>query len=480
MPRLALALSCLSFALISLSIPGAASAQPAAQLDAFRPAVDSRGYLSLNGSSVLGHEEMSFGLGSLEWGRHLSSSIDNVVSATLVAAVGLRLGPVPLELGASMPFVIASGVTDTQSLGDAGVHLKLHAAPHLAAIASVYVPTGPGAHGATPQLLAVADTALGRWRFAGTAGVRLAAGMDGMATTTDVPLGIAAAWGVLPERFELVGEVFGAVRPSERGFHQLEALAGVKLYLAKNSYLSLGAGRGMVAEDGSPDLRAVIGIVFEPKAGARSTTYVPEPDWAPPRAPRVATSDFPDRDNDGIRDDLDKCPDDPENYNGYQDEDGCPDEPGDNAFVVDRDDGCTKAGAVDGTDCPDRVIVTGSSIVTLRSIEFEFDKAVIQKRSYPILDHVAQALKDNPDIELVEVQGHTDERGDDAYNLELSDRRAAAVVAYLKDQGIELERLSSQGYGETVPLVHGHDERAWAQNRRVEFHIRKRGGEILP
>ena len=472
MPRLVIALPC-------LLISATALAQPAAQLDEFRPAVDSRGYLSLNGSSVLGHEEVSFGLGSLEWGRHLSGTIDNVVSATLVAAMGLELGPVPLELGASMPFVISSGDTDTQGVGDAGLHLKLHAAPHLAAIASLYVPTGPGDHGVTPQLLAVADIGFGRFRFAANGGVRLAAGMDGMASTTQVPLGAAIAFGVVPEKFELVGEVFGALQPSDAKFHQLEALAGVKLYLAKNSYMSLGAGRGLVDETGNPDFRALIGIVFEPKAGMHAATYVPEEDWTPPSAPRVAQNDFPDRDNDGIRDDLDKCPDDPENYNGYQDEDGCPDEPGDAAFVTDRDDGCTKSGPVDGADCPDRVIVTKSTIVTLKSIEFEFDKAVIQKRSYPILDHVAQALKDNPDIQLVEVQGHTDERGDDAYNLDLSDRRAAAVVTYLAGQGIAVERLMSQGYGETVPLVREHNEAAWTKNRRVEFHIRKRNGEIL-
>ena len=88
MPRLVFALPC-------LLVSAAAGAQPA-QLDEFHPAVDSRGYLSLNGSTVLGHEELSFGLGSLEWGHHMSGTVDNVVAATLVAAMGLRLGPVPL------------------------------------------------------------------------------------------------------------------------------------------------------------------------------------------------------------------------------------------------------------------------------------------------------------------------------------------------------------------------------------------------
>lgn len=471
MPRLVFALPC-------LLVSGVANAQPA-QLDEFHPAVDSRGYLSLNGSTVLGHEELSFGLGSLEWGHHMSGTVDNVVAATLVAAMGLRLGPVPLEIGASIPFVITSGEGDTQGIGDAGLHTKIHVVHHLAVIASAYFPTGAGKHGVTPQALAAIDTQIGPWGFAVNGGIRLAAGMDEMSATTQVPLGFAAAYAIVPEKFELVGEVYGALQPSDNRFHQLEALGGVKLYLAKNSYLSLGAGRGLVEATGNPDFRALIGIVFEPKAAMHATTYVPASDgWSPP-AQRVANNDFPDRDNDGIRDDLDKCPDDPENYNGYQDEDGCPDSPADGDFVVDRDPGCTKAGPVDGTDCPNRVIVGQTTIVTLKSIEFEFDKAIIQKQSLPILDNVAQALKDNPDIELVEVQGHTDERGDDEYNLDLSNRRAGAVVTYLKQQTVDGDRLTSQGYGETVPLLNEHTERAWKMNRRVEFHIRKRAGEII-
>ena len=115
------------------------------------------------------------------------------------------------------------------------------------------------------------------------------------------------------------------------------------------------------------------------------------------------------------------------------------------------------------------MIVKQTAIITLDTIEFEFDKAIIQRRSYPILDAVAAALHDNPDIQLVEVKGHTDERGDDAYNLDLSNRRAAAVVAYLTEHGIDADRLTSTGYGETMPIDPSHTEAAWAKNRRVEF-----------
>ncbi len=462
MPRLALVSCCLLLATTTT-----ASAEPP---------VDSRGYLTLNGSSMLDHAELSFGLGSLEWNRHPSATVDDVMSATLVGAIGLRLGPVPLELGASMPFTITNGgpgMPDSQGVGDAGFHAKVRLARlgrvGVAAIGSVFAPTSAGDHAMSPQLLGVVDANLGRWRLALNGGVRKQT--LGMSETV-APVGVALAWALAPEKFELVGEVSGNLGGTQR---QMAALGGVKLYLAKNSYLSLGAGRGIATADGTSDFRALIGIVFEPKAAVRAGARI-EDDGDPMPRTQVAKNDFPDRDNDGIRDDLDKCPDEPENYNGYQDEDGCPDSDADADKEWLKDEGCRQ----DDTACKrNRVIVGDSTMTPLRSIEFEYDKAVIRPSSYPILDAVVQAFIDHPDIELVEVRGHTDERGDDAYNMDLSDRRAAAVVEYLTQHGTPAERLTSTGFGETMPLDRRHNEAAWAKNRRVEFQIRKRGGKIM-
>jgi len=123
------------------------------------------------------------------------------------------------------------------------------------------------------------------------------------------------------------------------------------------------------------------------------------------------------------------------------------------------------------------VVVTDTKIEILDKVYFEYNKAVIKSESFPILDAVAATLEGNPDIQLVEVQGHTDERGNDAYNLALSDKRAKAVVKYLTDKGIEADRLSGQGYGETQPIDQHHNESAWAKNRRVEFLILKRSND---
>ena len=78
---------------------------------------------------------------------------------------------------------------------------------------------------------------------------------------------------------------------------------------------------------------------------------------------------------------------------------------------------------------------------------------------------------------MIEIQGHTDERGSDAYNLNLSKRRAASVRRYLEGKGVSKSRLQSEGYGERKPLNKAHNAKAWAENRRVEFLIIKRADE---
>src|SRR4029078_2247159 len=113
-----------------------------------------------------------------------------------------------------------------------------------------------------------------------------------------------------------------------------EAIGGVKVYLARNSFLSLGGGAGFTGKAGSPQARAFIGSVFEPNIG--------------------------DRDGDGLKDDVDDCPDKPEDFDHFQDEDGCPEPDNDRDGILDEDDDCpnvpeTKNGFQDEDGCPDGV-----------------------------------------------------------------------------------------------------------------------------
>jgi outer membrane protein OmpA-like peptidoglycan-associated protein len=109
--------------------------------------------------------------------------------------------------------------------------------------------------------------------------------------------------------------------------------------------------------------------------------------------------------------------------------------------------------------------------ITLRGIYFDFDQATIKPESKPALEAAARMLNENPTIN-VEIQGHTDSKGSDSYNLSLSDRRAASVVAYLvQNLGIDMSRLTSRGYGESMPIATNDTDAGRALNRRVEFKI---------
>jgi outer membrane protein OmpA-like peptidoglycan-associated protein len=109
--------------------------------------------------------------------------------------------------------------------------------------------------------------------------------------------------------------------------------------------------------------------------------------------------------------------------------------------------------------------------ITLRGIYFDFDQSTIKPESRPALEAAAKMLTENPTIN-VEIQGHTDSKGSDSYNLSLSDRRAASVVAYLvQNLGIDPSRLTSKGYGESMPIATNDTDTGRALNRRVEFKI---------
>lgn len=190
----------------------------------------------------------------------------------------------------------------------------------------------------------------------------------------------------------------------------------------------------------------------------------------------------PDNDNDGILDGRDACPDQPEDFDGDEDTDGCPDAARDRdgdglADDVDRcvDQPETVNSYMDEDGCPDTapqfVRITPEKIEISEKIQFATGKARILSESFPVLDSVAQVMRDYPSLR-VQVEGHTDSDGSDSLNLRLSQQRADAVRAYLVEQGrISPERLESIGYGETRPIDTNRTTDGKANNRRVEFRI---------
>jgi OOP family OmpA-OmpF porin len=200
-----------------------------------------------------------------------------------------------------------------------------------------------------------------------------------------------------------------------------------------------------------------------------------------------------DADGDGVADDADQCPDTP--AGASVNESGCEND-ADGDGVVDRLDQCpdTPAGTqVDEKGCPlpeppkegCRAPAPGQPIdlegcatgeaVVLKGVNFEVNSSRLTANAKVILNQVADSLAGAPGMR-VEIGGHTDAQGSDAFNLKLSDRRAQAVKDYMVSRGIGADRLESKGYGETQPVDSNDTAEGRELNRRVEMKILEGGG----
>ncbi|MFH1624524.1 MAG: OmpA family protein [Pseudomonadota bacterium] len=208
-----------------------------------------------------------------------------------------------------------------------------------------------------------------------------------------------------------------------------------------------------------------------------------------PPGVRVDRSGCPlDSDGDGVYDDRDQCPDTPK---GVQvDESGCPPDSDGDGVYDDRDQcpdtpkgvkvdkqGCPLDTDADGVydykdacpDTPQGATVDRRGCWVLRGVNFDTDKWDIKPIDHSILDEVVSILGKNPKL-MLEVQGHTDNKGTAAHNQSLSERRAQAVMEYLIEKGIAKDRLNAVGYGLTKPAATNETSKGRAQNRRVELN----------
>ena len=178
-----------------------------------------------------------------------------------------------------------------------------------------------------------------------------------------------------------------------------------------------------------------------------------------------------DSDGDGVFDYLDQCPNTPAKAIGYTDEHGCElDSDGDG--VPDYKDECPfVAGVPANKGCPEiKREVRQLLQKAMQGIEFETGKATIKKKSYPLLDKIAETFIENANY-IIEVQGHTDNTGKDEVNKKLSQTRANAVMDYLVKKGVEAERMTAVGYGPDKPIADNKTKEGRQKNRRVEFII---------
>jgi uncharacterized repeat protein (TIGR01451 family) len=326
----------------------------------------------------------------------------------------------------------------------------------------------------------------------------------------------------------------------------LETLAGATYDFTGDAQLFAGAGVGLRKGYGTPDWRGLVGLRMgfgrshepapkppeldrdgdgipdvadrcpdqpEDRDGFEDQDGCPDPDndkdGVLDRDDRcinepglAALRGCPDRDGDGIPDIDDRCPDQPEDKDGFEDTDGCPDpdndkdgvpdvadacplEPGPAANkgcpdpdrdvdgVPDRLDNCPDVkGSPDNAGCPEKQLVKigDDRLDILEGVHFKTDLAVIEPHSYPVLDNVVAVLKAHGQLKI-QIEGHTDSKGDPAYNKKLSQRRADAVVAYLVGKGIAADRLTAIGFGEERPIADNNTPDGRAQNRRVVFTV---------
>jgi outer membrane protein OmpA-like peptidoglycan-associated protein len=180
----------------------------------------------------------------------------------------------------------------------------------------------------------------------------------------------------------------------------------------------------------------------------------------------------PDKDNDGVPDKIDKCPE----VFGIVKFQGCPDR--DNDSVPDYMDDCPDTpGMVKFKGCPDPNEVQKKSIdytisFKAQSIFFQTAKFNILPASYKILDDIAEIIKVNPELVFL-IEGHTDTRGGELYNLELSKNRASAVAEYLVSKGVGRGLIESTGFGMKYPIADNRTDSGRSKNRRVDITVKR-------
>jgi outer membrane protein OmpA-like peptidoglycan-associated protein len=188
----------------------------------------------------------------------------------------------------------------------------------------------------------------------------------------------------------------------------------------------------------------------------------------------------PDQDDDGdnIADASDRCPREPEDTDSFEDEDGCPDPDNDQDTFLDTDDQCPNDGEIingnlDYDGCPDEGLIEmrNDRIVLEERVLFDFERARIKTAAKPILDAIVKLFLQHPEWIKIRIEGHADSRGDAAYNLELSQRRADNVRKDMVALGIPEGIIDAVGFGAEKPRDLREDEEGFHRNRRVEFVV---------
>jgi len=244
----------------------------------------------------------------------------------------------------------------------------------------------------------------------------------------------------------------------------------------------------------APDPEPLVGREAQPvpTVQAEAVEIAPDSDGAvapaPLSAPAVVVQAAPkaaDSDRDGVPDDVDRCPDRPEDKDRFQDFDGCPEFDNDQDGIVDTADRCpyeaeNRNGYQDDDACPDELPVELQPLIgTADGVFFATKSAQIQTEAFVVLGSLVQALNKYPEIRVL-AEGHASGEGDRKRELGLAQARADATRAFLIALGIRPDRIEVQAFSSERPIEPNVGPRARDRNRRVVFKLLPPGASTQP
>ena len=333
--------------------------------------------------------------------------------------------------------------------------------------------------------------------------------------------GIGAAWGAgvqyrIAHPLFLQAEAFGEVVPNgKRDVMKVlhtqvttEYLGGLHYQLSPQYSVSIAAGRGLTNGIGAPVFRGMLSFAYTPSG--RPLPPLHKPEVIVPIDPNTNDADFdkfvdakdkcpndredkdgfqdddgcpdPDNDNDGVPDEKDKCVMVAEDKDKFEDGDGCPEDDNDRDGVVDASDACpNEAEKINGVDdddgCPDKggeslVISTPDRLELLESVQF--NGTAIAKSSINLLGQLEKTLRARSDIVRLRIGVHVQPTNKPEKDQALSDKRGNAIREWLIAHGIAGERIDPKGFGGSKPLASPSQKNSALMNERVELIILER------
>lgn len=521
----------IALASLLLLVPSASSAQ-GVTLDQYRPAETARGGFAISRPAHLGHVGLSARLDVDYALEPLQLEDDLLVEHQLTGHLSVALGLFEqIVVAARLPAVLVMdgrGGPDQDpaatgaGLGDValvarwllhdvemlGVALQLEATIPTAEAANAGQDlAGEGGVSFTPEV--VAELRFDPVWITANVGMRFRERADyaRLDVEHEMTWGLGVGVTVVPDFFDVTLEGYGVTALEQFGDSArspLEAILGARLYPVDGLVVGLAGGLGIGDGYGAPSFRAIgtVGwaseLVSRPPSWGRDDEA--EAEAAERRAreaaeradaerrddqadeeragPRSMDYENLDRDGDRLVDALDECPLDREDHDEIADDDGCPEADADDDAVLDVVDRCPLTPGVANEEnaschgCPALACVTDEgTIVISERVEFATGSDEILDSSTAVLTDVLSILQTNDQITRVRVEGHTDDRGRDASNLTLSRDRAASVMRWLVEHGLDPARVEGWGCGEAHPITDNRTRRGRQSNRRVEFHI---------